>query len=333
MKNRIKNSWPGLFLAIISPVLSAQLVVTDDIFGVPVFQVLEVESPGVLKNDIYNAEPAEDGGATVVLLSGPASGTLTCLTDAGLELCPDGSFNYTPNVDFSGSDSFTYQVTVDTETDIATATLSACSVGPIVFVCWKESEYLSKLDSLGFGILTEGFEDPLAWASARSPLSATSVVSQGIAWESNHPLPPASNQITTGPGPALTGDWAIFDMEHGYATGSVDQCDIDNPPEHCHQKDGFTGTMQAGESILYAAGGFFTGQARPKLVMILDGGAAVPMGSVENVHQFYGVIQTLGFSRFRVEETDGKIGQERHVFADDFTFATESQEIFSDSFE
>ena len=46
MKNRIKNSWPGLFLAIISPVLSAQLVVTDDIFGVPVFQVLEVEIGG-----------------------------------------------------------------------------------------------------------------------------------------------------------------------------------------------------------------------------------------------------------------------------------------------
>jgi hypothetical protein len=45
------------------------------------------------------------------------------------------------------------------------------------------------------------------------------------------------------------------------------------------------------------------------------------------------VIHTLGFESFRIEETDGKIGQARFVFADDFTFATSLSIIFADGFE
>jgi len=105
--------------------------------------------------------------------------------------------------------------------------------GPTVFVCWKEAEFLAKLSELGYGTFQEGFEDDQAWASARSPLTAPSVVSQGIKWESNHPAPPAENEITTGPGPARSGEWAVFDLSHGYATGTEKQCDVDIPPEHC----------------------------------------------------------------------------------------------------
>jgi len=311
----------------------AQLITVDDSFAVPVLQTLVVEAPGVLQNDSYNDEPAEDGGAEVELLTGPVHGTLKCESNINLELCADGSFNYTPGAGFPGSDSFTYRASIGTEKAEAKATLSACQGGPAVFVCWKEAEYLARLIELDYSTFHEGFEDDTAWAAARSPYTAPSVISQGIKWESNHPAAPALNKITTGPGPALNGQWAVFDLEHGYATGTEGNCDVDDPDEHCLHKDGFTGIRQAGESVLNAAGGHFTGQAQPKLVMILDGGAPISMGSAPNGHQFYGVINTAGFVTFRVEETDGKVGQARYVFADDFIFGTSSKAIFTDGFE
>lgn len=173
----------------------------------------------------------------------------------------------------------------------------------------------------------------MAWGIARSPVTAPSVISQGIKWESNHPDAPAFNNITTGPGPARSGQRAIFDQENGYATGTAGNCDVDDPPEYCLFKDGFMGIRQPGKSTLFAAGGCFTGSAQPKLVMILDGGAAVSMGSAPNGQQFYGVINTAGFVTFRIEETDGKVGQARYVFADDFTFGASSGVIFTDGFE
>lgn len=167
----------------------------------------------------------------------------------------------------------------------------------------------------------------------RSPFTTPSVLSQGIGWETNHRAPPAENEITTGGGPARSGLWGVFDPKHGYATGTVSECDVDEPPEHCLFKDGMTGIRQPGESPLYAVGGFFTGSALPKLVAILDGGIPISLGSVPNDFQFYGVIDTGGFETFRFEERDGKLGQARYVFADDFTIGTESSVIFSDGFD
>jgi hypothetical protein len=323
----------GVLLGGFSTVVGAQLVAVDDSYGVPVAQPLVVETPGVLDNDSYNGEPAEDGGAVAELRVGPVFGNLVCESNAGIKLCPDGSFTYTPGVDFPGSDTFTYRATVGEEQAEATVTLSACDGGPTVFVCWKEAEFLVKLSELGFGVFREGFEDDQAWALARSPFTAPSVVSQGIKWESNHPAPPAENEITTGPGPARSGEWGVFDPSHGFATGTAQLCDVDNPPEHCLSKDGFTGIRKPGENMLYAAGGYFTGSAFPKLVMILDGGEPIALGSAPNGFQFYGVINTLGFESFRIEETDGKIGQARFVYAADFTFGTSLSIIFADGFE
>ncbi|MCA1683985.1 MAG: tandem-95 repeat protein [Actinobacteria bacterium] len=59
---------------------------------------LVVIAPGVLAND---SDPVEGSPLTAVLVSGPASGTLT--------LNPNGSFTYQPNEDFGGTDSFTYK--------------------------------------------------------------------------------------------------------------------------------------------------------------------------------------------------------------------------------
>jgi len=214
--------WFLLFLVFgCAGIVQAQLVAVDDSFAVPVAQELIVEAPGVLENDTYNGEPAAEAGATVELVAGPLMGTLECGSNPGLELCPDGSFSFTPGAGYTGSDSFTYRAMVGIETAVATATLTACQGGPTVFVCWKHTEYMAKLDELGHASFFEGFEDDLAWGAVRSPNAAPSVASQGIVWASNHPDPPAENEITTGQGPARTGLWGVFDPEHGYATGTV----------------------------------------------------------------------------------------------------------------
>ncbi len=58
---------------------------------------LGVAAPGVLGND----SDADGDGLTAVLASGTASGSLA--------LNGDGSFSYTPNAGFAGTDSFTYR--------------------------------------------------------------------------------------------------------------------------------------------------------------------------------------------------------------------------------
>ena len=58
---------------------------------------LTVNAPGVLAND---SDP-EGAPLTAVLASGPSNGALT--------LNADGSFSYTPNANFNGADSFSYQ--------------------------------------------------------------------------------------------------------------------------------------------------------------------------------------------------------------------------------
>jgi hypothetical protein len=59
---------------------------------------LNVAAPGVLAND---ADSDVGDMLSALLLSGPASGTLT--------LNANGSFGYTPNAGFAGTDSFTYR--------------------------------------------------------------------------------------------------------------------------------------------------------------------------------------------------------------------------------
>ena len=72
-------------------------VALNDAYSVEEDSTLNVITPGVLGNDTdVDADPL-----TAQVVSGPAHGTLT--------LNADGSFTYTPDADFNGSDSFTYQ--------------------------------------------------------------------------------------------------------------------------------------------------------------------------------------------------------------------------------
>ena len=104
----------GLVMGGFAGAVQAQLVVEDDTFGVPVSRMLEVEAPGVLDNDLYDNEPAADAGAKAELVSSPVNGTLECDSHPGLELCPNGSFTYTANAGFPGSDAFIYEAVVAT---------------------------------------------------------------------------------------------------------------------------------------------------------------------------------------------------------------------------
>ena len=70
-------------------------------------------NPGVLTNDT----DVDGGPLTSTVLAGPADGTLT--------LNADGSFDYTPDPDYNGPDSFTYIVSDGNGgTDTATVTLT-----------------------------------------------------------------------------------------------------------------------------------------------------------------------------------------------------------------
>lgn len=77
---------------------------------------LVVAAPGVLSNDLdEDLDPL-----TAVLNTGPTNGEVV--------LNADGSFTYTPDDDFNGSDSFTYDASDGTGTTTATATINVISV-------------------------------------------------------------------------------------------------------------------------------------------------------------------------------------------------------------
>ena len=72
---------------------------------------------GVLDNDT----DADGNSLTATLVSGPASGALT--------LNADGTFTYTPNADFYGTDTFTYRANDGTvNSNVATVTITVTPV-------------------------------------------------------------------------------------------------------------------------------------------------------------------------------------------------------------
>jgi hypothetical protein len=302
-----------------NPAGAQVLIASDDSFSIPFGGPLIVEAYGVLDNDTLDGEPAGENGATATVVTGVAHGTLSLL--------PDGSFTYTPDGTFDGIDGFVYQADYASASSQATVSLTACGGGPEVFDCWKEAAFLAKAAELGFDSFQESFEDDAIWGLARSPYTAPSVVSQGIRWESNHPDPPASNEITTGSGAARNGQWGIFDPDHGYATGTPTECDVDTPPSHCLFHDGFTGVRDAAVGPLHGVGGYLTGTYGANVGILIDGAAPIGGGKMFGSYHFFGVIDTspTGFSQFEYRELDGKVGQALFIFADDFTLLIPQQ--------
>ncbi len=321
----------SLSLWLLIPITSYAVVLeaANDEYGIPSNQFLSVESFGVLENDIIDGEAAVDAGATATLVSSVSNGTLSCPTNASLQLCADGSFDYTPGAGFTGSDSFEYQAHAPTgEVSNAIVNLSACEFdsASAIYTCWQESAYLSKLAELGYGdtnLIREGFEGS-AWGGVRSDTSNTNaawgITSKGILWTTNFP---STNQITTSSGGVNSGFWGAYDPLHGSAVlgpGNEDFCDVDDPVPNCLPYDGLSGSGTG----LFAVGGYFSGvNSGGSISIIFDSGDPVNIGSLAiGPPQFFGAIKPAGFSTFQFREENGKTGQENPVFGDDFIFAT-----------
>lgn len=84
-------------IAIVVRPINDAPVANGDAVTMPTFGPVEVVAPGVLSND----SDLEGDTLTAVVVSGPSHGTLT--------LAADGSFQFTPDATFTGSDSFAYQ--------------------------------------------------------------------------------------------------------------------------------------------------------------------------------------------------------------------------------
>jgi hypothetical protein len=92
-------------------------VATDDSYGTNEDTPLSVLAPGVLAND----NDIDGNTLTAVKVSDPANGTVV--------LNDDGSFTYTPNANFNGSDSFTYKANDGTtDSNVATVTITVAPV-------------------------------------------------------------------------------------------------------------------------------------------------------------------------------------------------------------
>ncbi|HWI52644.1 MAG TPA: cadherin-like domain-containing protein, partial [Symbiobacteriaceae bacterium] len=100
----------------VTPVNDAP-VANNDTYSVLEDQTLNVAATGVLTNDTDPDGPS----MTAQLVSNVSNGSLT--------LNGNGSFTYTPNPDFYGSDSFTYRVSDGTATsNVATVTITVTNV-------------------------------------------------------------------------------------------------------------------------------------------------------------------------------------------------------------
>jgi VCBS repeat-containing protein len=128
---------------------------------------LTIAAPGILTNDTDI-----DGDAlSAVMVSGPTNGTVI--------VNPDGSFTYTPNADFNGTDGFSYQVSDGAElSDVATVTIDVCPVNDAPSAV--DDAYATDEDTLlsiaAPGVLTNDTDpdgDPLSAILVSGPANGT----------------------------------------------------------------------------------------------------------------------------------------------------------------
>jgi VCBS repeat-containing protein len=128
----------------------------DDNFATNEDTLLNVTAPGVLAND---SDPDGDP-LTAVLVSNVSNGNLT--------LNPDGSFDYAPNPNFNGIDSFTYTAndgTVDSNTATVTITVNAANDPPAASDDSYTTDEDTTLNVAAPGVLTNDIDldgDPLS---------------------------------------------------------------------------------------------------------------------------------------------------------------------------
>jgi VCBS repeat-containing protein len=142
---------------VIIDVTNTAPIAVADLFSTPAGQELLVSAAGVLGND-YDAD---EDSLTAGIVSAPSHGSVT--------LNSDGSLSYTPDANFTGADSFTYEVSDGIATsDPATVTISVVGTAPIANDDIFAVEMNGVLDIAAPGVL---------WNDARPPGSSLTVTS------------------------------------------------------------------------------------------------------------------------------------------------------------
>lgn len=101
----------------VSVTFNAPPVANDDGYVMNEDEVLNISAPGILIND----SDIDGDSLTVIPVSGTSNGVLA--------INPDGSFTYTPDLNFNGVDSFTYKAfDGELESNIATVTITINAV-------------------------------------------------------------------------------------------------------------------------------------------------------------------------------------------------------------
>ncbi|HLB00344.1 MAG TPA: Ig-like domain-containing protein [Bacteroidota bacterium] len=138
---------------------------------------LTVAAPGILGNDTAAGGGSIPASYTASLVTGPSAGTL------GPGLSADGSFTYTPNLDFNGTDIFTYRA-VDTavipgpDSNVATVRITVTPVNdpPSAVANAYNAPAGGTLSVAAPGVLgndTDVDGDPLAAAPVGTPIGLT----------------------------------------------------------------------------------------------------------------------------------------------------------------
>lgn len=207
------------------------------------------------------------------------------------------------------------------------ALVGVSNAAPVVYT--DKDLYLAGLDSLGYSVISESFEDNTIWSTSRDK-GIPSIVSQGIQWTSNY----TENNISTGTvgGSVLDGSYAFYSNPHGMLIDSGPYCDSagDPLPIQCYQNDGFKIQSESGKKLYAMAGHISSNTGTPKVTFILDG-VDIKGNNTDNVENwqregyavsswsFIGVIDQDGFVTAEIRELTGKDSQQQLMFSDDFT--------------
>ena len=104
-----------------SPPATVNITVTTAVAPTPAADGYKLSAGNLVRGNVLANDTDPDGDPlTAAVETGPANGTL--------DLNPDGSFTYTPNVGFTGTDTFVYRAT-DSTGRSATATATIAPAG------------------------------------------------------------------------------------------------------------------------------------------------------------------------------------------------------------
>jgi len=210
-------------------------IATTDTFSVVRGAQITRSAPGVMAND----SDIESTTLTATLISGTTQGTL--------EFADDGSFSYTPNADFSGHDSFSYQVS---DGIAASDTATVDIILPNIL--------LILVDDMGQG------DAPIYNPDSAIPMpNLTALANAGIRFDNAHApaasCSPTRYSLLTGNYPYRgrkpSGVWKSFDPDTMIIPG---QQTLGHTLQAANYRTGFIGKLHNGGAFWNEAGTAYT---------------------------------------------------------------------------